>query len=96
MGARSRRILDLANTHGVPLREGSGSFPCRHLRSIVEERCLRLPELEPLLELHRPVTYFPVPGMYDGFRYRLESEGVQAKLVSESWCRIAEGSEQRP
>jgi len=61
----------------------------------VEERCLRLPEMEPLLELDRPVTYFPVPGMYDGFRYRLESEGVQAKLVSESWCRIAEGSEQR-
>jgi hypothetical protein len=56
---------------------------------------LRLPELEPLLELDRPHMWFPVPGMYGGFSFRLESAGVDAKLVSESWCRVVGGSGQR-
>ena len=56
---------------------------------------LRLPELEPLLELDRPQMWFPVPGMYGGFNYRLESAGVETKLVSESWCRVVGGSGQR-
>lgn len=56
---------------------------------------LRLPELEPLLELERPQMWFPVPGMYGGFSYRLESTGVDAKLVAESWCRVVGGSGQR-
>lgn len=56
---------------------------------------LRLPELEPLLELQRPQMWFPVPGMYGGFSYRLESAGVDAKLVVESLCRVVAGSGQR-
>jgi hypothetical protein len=56
---------------------------------------LRLPELEPLLELDRPSMWFPVPGMYGGFSYRLESTGVEAILISESWCRVVGGSGQR-
>jgi hypothetical protein len=56
---------------------------------------LRLPELESLLELERPHIWFPVPGMYGGFSYRLESTGVEAKLVSKSWCRVVGGSGQR-
>lgn len=56
---------------------------------------LRLPELEPLLELDRPQMWFPVPGMYGGFSYHLETTGVDAKLVSESWCRVVSGSGQR-
>jgi hypothetical protein len=56
---------------------------------------LRLPELEPLLELERPHMWFPIQGMYGGFSYRLESTGVEAKLVSESWSRVVEGSGQR-
>jgi hypothetical protein len=56
---------------------------------------LRLPELEPLLELDEPQMWFPVPGMYGGFSYRLEPAGVEAKLVSESWCRVVEGSGRR-
>lgn len=62
---------------------------------LVQEHALRLPELEPLLELDRPQMWFAVPGMYGGFKYRLESEGVEAKLVSESWCRVVDGSGQR-
>lgn len=56
---------------------------------------LRLPELEPLLELDHPRMWFPVPGMYGGFSYWLERTGVQAKLVCESWCRVEGGSGQR-
>lgn len=56
---------------------------------------LRFPELEPLVELDRPSMWFPVPGMYGGFSYRLESTGVEAILISESWCRVVEGSGQR-
>ncbi len=56
---------------------------------------LRLPELEPLLELDNPKMWFRVPGMYGGFGYRFEITGVEAKLVSESWSRMSEGSGQR-
>lgn len=74
-----------------------------HFHEVIRERIdeplpgldLRLPELEPLLELEEPRTWFPVPGMYGGFVYRLESAGVEAKLASDSWCRIAGGSGQR-
>jgi hypothetical protein len=62
---------------------------------LVQERELRLPELEPLLELDQPHMWFPVPGMYGGFNYRFEVTGVEAKLVSSSWCRVAGGSGQR-
>lgn len=39
--------------------------------------------------------WFPVPGMYGGFRYQIELRGQQLVLHAESWCRIAEGSERR-
>ena len=62
---------------------------------LVEEHGLRLPELEPLLELDTAEMWFAVPGMYGGFRYRLEAAGVRLKLLSDSWCRVVEGSGQR-
>lgn len=62
---------------------------------LVQQNHLRLPELEPLLELESAEMWFPVPGMYGGFSYQLETFGVEAKLVTKSWCRVAEGSGQR-
>jgi ADP-ribosylglycohydrolase/protein-tyrosine phosphatase len=56
---------------------------------------LRLPELEPLLEFKEAKAWFAVPGMYGGFHYWLEADGVDALLIAESWCRVAGGSEQR-
>ena len=47
------------------------------------------------MELDRPQMWFPVPGMYGGFSYRLEAAGVEAKLVSERWSRVVGGSGQR-
>lgn len=62
---------------------------------LIEKHELRLPELEPLLELEQAAMYFSVPGMAGGFSYRLVSEGNEAKLISESWCRVVGGSGQR-
>jgi hypothetical protein len=41
------------------------------------------------------VWFFPVPGMYGGFRLRWIAGGADAKLESLSFCRIAGGSAQR-
>lgn len=58
---------------------------------------LRLPELEPLLELDAQAerVWFGVPGMYGGFGYALRADGAAAVLVSESWSRVVGGSGQR-
>lgn len=62
---------------------------------LVQDHQLRLPELEPLLELDQPKMWFPVPGMCGGFSYWLDADGVEARLVSESWCRVVGGSGER-
>lgn len=62
---------------------------------LIQEHALRLPDVEPLLELDEPKVWFAVPGMYGGFSYWLDSSGVDAKLVTESWCRVEGGSGQR-
>jgi len=61
---------------------------------LIDEHGLALPELLPLLSDTGQV-YFPIPGMYGGFRYWLAGEGAQAKLISVSACRIWGGSGQR-
>lgn len=61
----------------------------------VLEHALRLPALEPLLELKSPKMWITVPGMYGGFSYWLEINESQTRLISESWCRVVDGSGQR-
>ncbi|VWB89522.1 hypothetical protein BLA23254_04235 [Burkholderia lata] len=58
---------------------------------------LRLPELEPLLELDAQADsmWFGVPGMYGGFGYALRTDGAAAVLESRSWSRVVGGSGQR-
>lgn len=41
------------------------------------------------------VWFYPVPGMYGGFRLRWLAGGIRAKLESVSFCRVAGGSVQR-
>ena len=75
----------------------------RHLHEVILGRItvlpdwdtLRLPELEPLLEMDTPAFWFPVPGMYGGFACTLEARGALSSLTVESWCRVAGGSGQR-
>ena len=62
---------------------------------VIEQFSLRLPELEPLIEIEKPQMWFTVPGMYGGFHYWLDGEGENVKLISESWCRVVGGSGQR-
>jgi hypothetical protein len=59
---------------------------------IVQE--LRLPELEVMLELERPELWFPVPGMYGGFHFRLERPEAGGRLLASSWSRTVSGSEE--
>lgn len=62
---------------------------------LIDQQNLVLPELAPLLTAEEPEAWFPIPGMYGGFKYWLEGEGEQTKLITESWCRVAGGSGQR-
>lgn len=80
-----------AHFHAVILGRAKTEFNVEVLR----EEGLRLPELEPLLEVEAETVWFPVPGMYGGFSYGLRSDGVDAVLVSESWCRVVDGSGER-
>ena len=52
---------------------------------LVSEHSLRLPELEPLLELGYPRMWFMVPGMYGGFRFGLDRDRVEAQVTAWSW-----------
>ena len=58
----------------------------------VQEHALRLPDLEPLLELAEPRLWFAVPGKYGGFHFWLDQIAGDPVLISESWCRVVEGS----
>jgi hypothetical protein len=62
---------------------------------LVQEHALRLPELEPLLEMDVPKVWFAVPGMYGGFTTGLSQIDRTTVLVAESWCRVSDGSGQR-
>lgn len=62
---------------------------------LIDEHALRLPELEVLLELEAPEIWFPVPGMYGGFKLRLMMANSEPRLISDSWCRVVGGSGQR-
>jgi hypothetical protein len=84
----SREVLSNVQAHFHAVIRGRAEH-------LVDEQRLRLPQLEPLLELDKPEMWFTVPGMAGGFSYRLESEGIHARLVSDSWCRMVGGSGQR-
>ena len=65
------------------------------VHELVTRERLRLPELEVLLDLDKPRVWFPVPGMYGGFEFWLETEQDQVRLVTDSWSRVVGGSGQR-
>lgn len=67
----------------------------RAARQIKEHR-LRLPQLSPLLEYRDCTCWCTVRGMTGGFSYWFEfSKDNEPKLVSESWCRVVQGSGER-
>jgi len=70
----------------------------RHFHDLVRERAaglvdehqLRLPELDVLTELAEADVWFPVPGMYGGFRFVLQGHELDVR----SWIRVVGGSGQ--
>ena len=64
-------------------------------QNLLKESGFQLPQLGVLLELTEPKMSCPIPGMYGGFSYWLAETGAEAKLVSESACRVVGGSGQR-
>ena len=75
----------------------------RHFHGLIADRAghlpdfnhLQLPRLENLPRSEASALWFPVPGMYGGFKYWLVGSGKKSKLISESWCRVVDGSGQR-
>ena len=63
-------------------------------RGIKNLGALRLPELTILTEYAAVTCWFPVPGMYGGFKFEFTHDGTPTLMV-ESWCRVVEGSGQR-
>ena len=51
-------------------------------------------EMPKLPENVGEACYLPVPGMYGGFHYSLETDGEEQKLIVTSSTRIVEDSEQ--
>jgi len=62
---------------------------------LIDSQELELPKLATTLTDEKSQHYFPIPGMYGGFNYWLEVQENQVTLITESWCRVVEGSGQR-
>jgi hypothetical protein len=86
---------------GVPA--GTVAAIERHFHALIRERAgdlidqhgVALPTLSGSRPRKRKSAWFPIPGMYGGFHYWWEGHGLSAKVIAESWCRIASGSGQR-
>ena len=62
---------------------------------LIEEQRLELPTLASVPDSEGGAAWFPVPGMYGGFKYWLENRTDSPELICESWCRVVDGSGQR-
>jgi hypothetical protein len=56
------------------------------------ELTVELPILSANLEDYAEKLWFPVPGMHGGFAYQMVMEDGTPVLMTESWCRVVEGS----
>jgi hypothetical protein len=63
--------------------------------SLIAEHRLELPSLEGVPDAEDRAAWFPIPGMYGGFKYWLENQRDSPELICESWCRVVAGSGQR-
>ena len=59
---------------------------------LIDQHGVALPDLATTLRSSKS-AWFPVPGMYGGFSYRLDAD--RPALIVESWCRVVGGSGQR-
>lgn len=94
-------------TNGGEGREASARSRLDRIQAHFDELIrARARDIEPLPEFAPPrlqiplprkeePAWFPVPGMYGGFAYWFEGSDAALRLVTESWCRVVEGSGQR-
>ncbi|MEC4894778.1 MAG: hypothetical protein SAL07_15415 [Oscillatoria sp. PMC 1051.18] len=68
---------------------------CQRSGIELDEKSLKLPGLNELLQSQDTKAWFPIPDMYGGFIYRLQTQGEEVKLITESWSRVVTGSGQR-
>ena len=79
-----------------------------HFHNLILERASVIPSFMAMEDKALPVItnetstdskdgseWYPVPGMYGGFKYWLTERNGRPLLMTESWCRVAEGSGQR-
>jgi hypothetical protein len=78
--ARLTEHLHRLIRHRAGLRDGS---------DLATRQRMRLPEVEALTERDHPACWFPVPGMYGGFKIVLRG----GELIVDSWIRVVGGSE---
>lgn len=78
--ARLQQNLHRLIRHRAGLEGGS---------DLATQQGLRLPEVEALTEFDHPACWFPVPGMYGGFKIVLRG----SELTVDSWIRVVGGSE---
>ena len=99
--AHLRALLQPVLRHTVPADELQAMQ--QHFHAVIRERAdalvrehaLRLPELEPLLEMAEPRLWFAVPGMVGGFHFWLDTLAGDPVVIAESWSRVVDGSGQR-
>jgi hypothetical protein len=63
--------------------------------NLVRNVGLELPSIETAGLGEAAAAWFPVPGMYGGFKYWFAEESPILTLFCESWCRVVDGSGQR-
>lgn len=78
--ARLQQHLHRLIQHRAGLEDGS---------DLATQQGMRLPEVEVLTELDHPACWFPVPGMYGGFKIVMR----ECELTVDSWIRVVGGSE---
>ncbi len=72
------------------IRERAGYFIRRQQLELPQ-----LPQLTATLLANKSPDWFPIPGMYGGFSYELKTLENEMVLITESWCRVVGGSEQK-
>jgi hypothetical protein len=62
-------------------------------KEFLEDKTKKLPVITNKLQTES--EWFPVPGMYGGFKFELINKNNKPVLISESWSRVVGGSGQR-
>jgi hypothetical protein len=73
------------------------------LMELIRNRCdefgiaypLKTPTMENILTSKNRPFWFPIDGMYGGFRFWIENDNDEEILICESWSRVCAGSGQK-